>query len=93
VVKLNEDSKFLIISMEKENVRKMIQLSDLDLQNATSLFSRQDLCDPNFEDSIIKTLCLGKYFRLVLKEIHGLGEHGDILGQLITLTLSEENAV
>jgi hypothetical protein len=68
VIKLNEDSKFLIISMDLGNVRNIIQLSDQDLHDATSLFSRQDLRDPNFQASIIKILCLGKCFKLVLKE-------------------------
>jgi hypothetical protein len=37
-----------------------------------SSFSHQDLRDPNFQDSIIKILFLGKCFKLVLMEIHGL---------------------
>jgi hypothetical protein len=91
IIKLIEDSKFLIISMDLGNVGNMIQLSDKDLHDATSLFSRQDLRDPKFQDSIIKISCLEKCFSLVLKKIHGLGEHGNILGQLIHSTFSEEN--
>jgi hypothetical protein len=78
--------------MELGNVKDMIQLSDQDLHDATSLFRCQDLRHPNFQDSIIKILCLGKCFKLVLNEIHGLGEHDDIPGQLIPSTFSEENA-
>jgi hypothetical protein len=67
LIKFNEESKLLLTSMDLGNVRNMIQLSDQDLYDITSLFSRQDLRNPNFQDSIIKIL--------VLKEIHGLGEH------------------
>jgi hypothetical protein len=48
LINLNEDSKFLIISMDLDNVRNMIQLSDQDLHDISSLFSRQDLRDTNF---------------------------------------------
>jgi hypothetical protein len=89
--KLNEDSKFLLTSMDLGNVKGMIQLSDQDLHDVTSIFSRQDLRDSSFQDSIIKILCLGKYFQLVLKEIHGLGEHDNIPERLIPSTFSEEN--
>jgi hypothetical protein len=91
LIKINEDSKFLITPMDLDNVRNMIQLSGQDLHDITSLFSCQDLRDPNFQDSIIKILCLGKCFKLVLKEIHDLGEHDNIPIQLIPSTFSEEN--
>jgi hypothetical protein len=89
LIKLNEDSKFLITSMDLGNVRNIIQLSDQDLHDITSLLSRQNLRAPNFQDSIIKILCLGKCFKLVLKEIHGLGEHDNIPVKLIPSTFSE----
>jgi hypothetical protein len=85
----NEESKLLLTSMDLENVRNMIQLSDQDIHDISSLFSRQDLRDPHFQGSIIKILCLGKCFMLVLKEINGLGEHDNIPGQLIPSTFSE----
>ena len=91
LIKINEHSKFLITSMDLGNVRNMIQLSDQDLHDVISLFSRQDLRDPNFQDSIIKILCLGKCFKLVLKELHGLGEHDNIPIKLIPSSFSEEN--
>jgi hypothetical protein len=91
LIKINEDSKFLITSMNPGNVRNMIQLSDQDLHDITSLFSRQDLRDTDFQDSIIKILCLGRCFKLVLKEIHGLGEHDNIPTKLIPSIFSEEN--
>jgi hypothetical protein len=91
VIKLKEDSKFLLVSMGLGNVRNTIQLSEQELHDATSLFYHQDLKDPNFQYSIIKILCLGKCFKLVLREIHGLGEHDNIPIKLIPLTFSEEN--
>jgi hypothetical protein len=91
LIKLNEDSKFLLTSMDLANVRNMIQLSDQDLHDVTSIFSCQDLRDSSFQDSIIKILCLGKCFKLVLKEIHGLGEHDNIPEKLIPSTYCEEN--
>jgi hypothetical protein len=93
VIKLNEDSKFLLISMGLGNVENIIQLSDQDLHDANSLFSPQDLRDPNFQDSNINVLCLGNCFKLVLKEIHGLREHADVPGQLVPLTFREENTL
>jgi hypothetical protein len=85
-------SKFLVISIELGNVKNMVQLSDQDLHDATGQCPRQDLRDPNFQDSIINISCFGKCFKLVLKKIHGLGEHDDIPEQLIPSTFSEENA-
>jgi hypothetical protein len=79
--------------MDLGNVRNMIQLSDQDVHDITSLFSRQDLRDSNFQDSIIKILCLGKCFKLVLKEIHELGEHDNIPIKLVPSTFSEENTI
>jgi hypothetical protein len=88
LIKFNEDSKLLLTSMDLGNVRNMIQQSDQDLHDITSLFSRQDLRDPQFQDSIIK---LGMCFKLVLKEIHDLGEHDNIPMKLIPSTFSEKN--
>jgi hypothetical protein len=93
LVERNEDSKFLLTSMDLGNVRNMIQLSDQDLHDVISVFSRQDLRDSHFQDSIIKILCLGKCFNLVLKEIHSLGEHDNIPMKLIPSTFSVENAI
>jgi hypothetical protein len=79
--------------MDLVNVRNMIQLSDLDIHDIISLFSRQDLRDPHFQDSIIKILCLGKCSKLVLKEIHGLVEHDNIPIKLNPSIFSEETTV
>jgi hypothetical protein len=48
LIKLHDDVKILIISMNLCNVRNMIQLSGQVLQDVTDLFSRQDLSDPIF---------------------------------------------
>jgi hypothetical protein len=65
------NSKSLIISINLCNIKNMINLSNLELDELSSLFSRRDLRDSSFQDTIIKVLCLGKSF---LKENHGLNE-------------------
>jgi hypothetical protein len=59
---LCENSKSLIISINLCNIKKMIHLSNLELDELSSLFSRRDLRDSSFQDTIIKVLCLGKCF-------------------------------
>jgi hypothetical protein len=54
LIKLHEDARFLIISLNLCNVGNMIQLSDQVLHDVTTLFSRQGLRDPNFQDAIVK---------------------------------------
>ena len=65
---LNDSSKSLIISMNLCSIKNMIQLFNLDLHEIGNLFSRQDLRDSVFQDSIIKVLCLGRCFKLLIKE-------------------------
>jgi hypothetical protein len=60
---LCENSKSLIIS---------INLCNMELDELSSLFSRRDLRDSSFQDTIIKVLCLGKSFLNLIKENHGL---------------------
>jgi len=91
LIKLNGDSKELIISLNVCTVKNMIQLSDQDIDDVTNLFSRQDLRNPNFQDAIIKVLCLGKCFKLLIKEKHGF-ENDEVPEKLIPSTFSEENA-
>jgi hypothetical protein len=62
VMSLYNKSKTLIISMNLCSIKNMIQLSNLDLHDFGNMFSRQDLRDSVFQDSIIKVICLGKYF-------------------------------
>jgi hypothetical protein len=59
---LCENSKSLIISINLCNIKNMIYLSNLELDELSSLFSRRGLRDSSFQDTIIKVLCLGKSF-------------------------------
>jgi hypothetical protein len=59
-MKLCENSKSLIISINLCNIKNMIHQSNLELDELSSLFSRRDLRDSSFQDTIIKVLCLGK---------------------------------
>ena len=68
---LKDSSKSLIISMNLCSIKNMIQLFNLDLHEIGNLFSRQDLRDSVFQDSIIKVLCLGRCFKLLIKEKFG----------------------
>jgi hypothetical protein len=61
---LCDNSKSLNISMNLCNIKNMIYLSSLELDELSSLFSRKDSRDSSFQDTIIKVLCLGKYFLL-----------------------------
>jgi hypothetical protein len=68
----------------------MIHLSNLELDELSSLFSRRDLQDSSFQDTIIKVLCLGKSFLNLIKENHGLHE-GDVIAEhMIATTFNEE---
>jgi hypothetical protein len=53
---LCENSKSLIISINLCNIKNMIHLANLELDNLSSLFSRRDLRDSSFQDTIIKVL-------------------------------------
>ena len=68
---VSENSKSLIISMNIFNMKKTIQLSNLDLHDVSNLFSRKDLRDSTFQDIIIKVLCLGKCLQILIKEKSG----------------------
>jgi hypothetical protein len=57
-INLCENSKSLIISINLCNVKNMIHLSNLELDEISRLFSRRDLRDSCFQDTIIKVLCL-----------------------------------
>jgi hypothetical protein len=64
---LCENSKSLIISMNLCNIKNMIHLSNLELDELSSLFSRRDLWDSSFQDTIIKVLCFGNSFLNLIK--------------------------
>jgi hypothetical protein len=59
---LCNSSKSLIISINLCNIKNMIHLSNLKLDELSSLFSRKDLRDSSFQATIIKVLFLGKSF-------------------------------
>jgi hypothetical protein len=68
----------------------MIHLSNLESDELSSLFSRRDLRDSSFQDTIIKVLCLGKSFLNLTKENHGLNEDDVIAEHMIPTTFHEE---
>jgi hypothetical protein len=71
VMNLCDNSKSLIISINLCNIKNMIYLSNLELDELSSLFSRRDLQDSSFQD---KVLCLEISFFSLVKENHGLHE-------------------
>jgi hypothetical protein len=89
---LCEKSKSLIISMNLCSIKNMIQLSELDFHDVVNLFPRQDLRESVFQDSVIKVLCLGRSFKLLIKEKAGLDEQTDVAKSLIPSTLEEETS-
>jgi hypothetical protein len=68
----------------------MIHLSNLELDELSSLFSRRDLRDSSFQDTNIKVLCLGKSFFNLIKENHRLHEDDVIAEHMIPTTFNEE---
>jgi hypothetical protein len=68
----------------------MIHLSNLELDELSSLFSRRDLRDSNFQDAIIKILCLGKSFLNLIKENNRLHKDDVIAEHIIPTTFNEE---
>jgi hypothetical protein len=87
---LCENSKSLIISINLCNIKSMIHLSNLELDERSSLSSRRDLRDSSLQDTIIKVLCLGKSFYNLIKENHGLHEDDVIAEHMIPTTFNEE---
>jgi hypothetical protein len=87
---LCDNSKSLIISINLCNIKNMIHLSNLELDKLSSLFSRRDLRDSCFQNTIIKFLCLGKSFLNLIKENHELNEDDVIAEHMIPTTFNEE---
>jgi hypothetical protein len=87
---LCENSKSLIISINLCNIKNMIHLSNLELDELRSLFSRRDLRDSKFQHTIIKVLCLGKSFLILIKENHGSHEDDVIAENMIPTKFNEE---
>jgi hypothetical protein len=67
-----------------------IQLSKLDFHDVNELFSRNDLHESDFQETIIKVLSLGKCFQLLIKEKLGLSEGDKLTEQQILFTIKEE---
>jgi hypothetical protein len=86
---LCDNSKSLIIYINLCNIKNMIHLSNLELDEPISLFSRRDLRDSSFQDKIIKLLCLGKSYLNLIKENHGLHEV-DVISELMIPTAFHE---
>jgi hypothetical protein len=61
-INLCEYSKSLIIYIDLCSIKHMIHLSNWQSYELRSVFSRRDLWDSNFQDVIIKAICLGKSF-------------------------------
>ena len=59
-------------------MKNMIHLSNLNLHDASNLISRKDLHDSAFQDTIMKVLCLGKCFQILINEKSGLNEGEDL---------------
>jgi hypothetical protein len=87
---LCDDSKSLIISINLCSIKNMIYLSNLESDELSSLFSRRDLRNSSFKDTIIKVLRLRKLFLNLTKENHGLHEDDTIAEHMIPTTLHEE---
>jgi hypothetical protein len=87
---LCDSSKSLVISINLCTIKNMIQLSNLDLDDISTLFPNKDLRDSSFQDTIIKVLCLGKCFQISIREKFGLKEDGGIAEQQIPTTFNEE---
>ena len=60
------------------NIKNLIELSNLDVEDVGNLFSCKDLRDSNFQDTIIKVLCLGKCFQHLIKDKSGLSKNEDL---------------
>jgi hypothetical protein len=67
-MELSDKSKSLIIAISLCNIKNTIQLSNLDLDGISNLFSRKNLRDPDFQNTIVKILCLGNSFQISIRE-------------------------
>jgi hypothetical protein len=70
----------------------MVHLSNSELDDLNSLFSRRDLRDSSFHDTIIKDLCLGKSILNLIIQNHGLNEDDVIAEHMIPTTFNEETS-
>jgi hypothetical protein len=87
---LCDNSKSFVISINMCNIKNMIHLSNLELDELSSLFSRKDLHDSSFQDTVIKVSYFGKSFLNLIKENHGLHEDDVIAEHMIPTTFNKE---
>jgi hypothetical protein len=83
-------SKSLIISVNCFIIKSMIHLSNLELDDLSSLFLRIGFWDSSFQDTIIKVLSLRNSFLSSVKENHGLNEDYDIAEHMIPTIFNEK---
>jgi hypothetical protein len=83
-------SKSLIISVNCFIIKSMIHLSNLELDDLSSLFLRKGFWDSSFQDTIIKVLSLRNSFLSSVKENHGLNEDYDISEHMIPTIFNEK---
>jgi hypothetical protein len=72
------------------NIKNIIHLSSLELDELSSLFSRRDLRESSFQGTIIKVLCLRKSFLYLIKEKHGLHKDDVITKHMVLTTFNED---
>jgi hypothetical protein len=70
----------------------MIHLSNLELDELSSLFSHRNLRVSSFQDTIIKVFYLGKSSLNLIKENHGLHEDDVIAEHMIPTTFNEKKS-
>jgi hypothetical protein len=68
-MKLSDNSNSMNIFINLCNIKNMIHLPNLELDEFSSLFSRRDLRDSSFQDTIIKVFMLGKVIFYLIKKI------------------------
>jgi hypothetical protein len=83
-----DNFKSLIIFINLCIIKNMIHLSHLELDELSSLFSRKDLRDSSFQETIVNLLFLGKSFLNLIKENHGFHEDDVIAEHMIPTTFN-----
>jgi hypothetical protein len=86
---LCDNSKSLIISINLCNIKNMIHLSNLELDELSSLLSRRDLQDSVSKAQSSRSYAYERHF-ILIKENHGLNEDDVITEHMISTTFNEE---
>jgi hypothetical protein len=74
-------------------MKNMIQLSNLDFLHASSMFTRKDRRDSNFQETIMKVICLVESFQVLIKAKYGLNKDEKIPEKLFPSTFKEETVM